>query len=129
MKSFNVIHYNFNSKEFEPYDVIPYFVRQYQGRVSTCDELKAELDKATNEPQVNLYQDGLKYWKVPVTFDEFKEFVQRESAYQFWARCEYEIILVDWPCQKHEEKWDVYQQIMMNLDLVTKTLIEVLNDN
>ena len=69
------------------------------------------------------------FWKVPQTFDEFKEFVQKESQYQFWARCEYEIILVDWPCQKHEEKWDVYQQIMMNLDLVTKTLMEELNDN
>ena len=124
MKSFNVIHYDFNSKKFKPYDVIPYFVRQYQGRVSTCDELKTELDKATNETQVNLYQDCLKYWKVPVTFEEFKEFVRKESFYQFWSRCEYEIILVDWPCQKVEDKWDIHDQIMMNLDVITQLVID-----
>lgn len=107
MKQFNVINYNFNAQKFESYDVIPYLVSTYNDRVKHHNEFPEE-----------------EYWKVPETFDEFKEFVQKESQYQFWARCEYEIILVDWPCQKHEEKWDVYQQIMMNLDLVTKTLME-----
>jgi len=112
MQQFNVINYNFNAQKFESYDVIPYLVSAYNDRVQRHNELPEE-----------------EYWKVPQTFDEFKEFVKKESQYQFWARCEYEIILVDWPCQKHEEKWDVYQQIMMNLDLVTKTLMEELNDN
>ena len=109
MQQFNVINYNFNAQKFESYDVIPYLVNAYNDRVKYHNEFPEE-----------------EFWKVPQTFDEFKEFVQRESQYHFWARCEYEIILVDWPCQKHKEKWDVYQQIMMNLDLVTKTLMECL---
>ena len=100
MIPFNVIDFDFNRKTFGSYDVMPYLVSAYK-------ELR---DK--------------KYKKVPKTFEEFKKFVKDESMYQFWGRCEYEIILVDWPCQKHEEKWDVYQQIMMNHDLVTRILIE-----
>ena len=107
MKAFNVINYNFNAQKFESYDVIPYLINAYKDTVK----------RHHNNPND-------KYWKVPQTFDEFKEFVKKESQYQFWSRCEYEIILVDWPCQKHEEKWDVYDQIMMNLDIVTKLLME-----
>ena len=107
MKQFNVINYNFNAQKFESYDVIPYLINAYKDRVK----------RHHNNPDDN-------YWKVPVTFEEFKNFVQRESQYQFWSRCEYEIILVDWPCQKYTEKWDVYDQIMMNLDIVTKLLME-----
>ena len=97
MKSFNVIYYNFNSKEFEPYNVIPYFVREYQGRIDTRNELKSELDKATSETEINLYRDALEHWKVPATFEEFKQFVKVESLHQFWSRCEYEIVLGPWP--------------------------------
>ena len=99
MEIFNVIVYDFNRNKFESYNIIPYLVRTYN-----------EIDTHYN--------------KIPVTFEEFKEFVRKEAMYQFWARCEYEIILVDWPSQKHEEKWDVYQQILMNLDLVTKLVME-----
>ena len=65
---------------------------------------------------------------LPETFDEFKNFVKNESLYQFWARCEYEIILIDWPCQQKCEKWDVYKQIIMNLDIVTNVFIENINE-
>lgn len=124
MKQFNVIYFNFNAKKFEPYDVIPYLVRKYRERVSTRDELKQELKNATSETEMNLYIDSLEYWRVPQTYDEFKKFVQDESQHQFWSRCEYEIILVDWPCQKTEEKWDVYDQIMMNLDIITQLVMD-----
>ena len=40
--------------------------------------------------------------------------------YQWWSRCEYEMIIKDWPCNTVEEKWDVYKQIMMNVDVVTQ---------
>jgi hypothetical protein len=114
MKSFNVIHYNINAKKFEAYDVIPYLVRAYNEQVEKHKEFPND-----------------KYWKVPVTFEEFKKFVQSESQYQFWSRCEYEIILSDWPPSNPpvEEKWDVYDQIMMNLDIVTTLLIENIKEN
>ena len=100
MKTFNVIIYDTNHKKFVPYNVIPYFIHAYH-------ELKEK-----------------KYKKLPETFEEFKKFVKDEGMYQFWSRCEYEIILVDWPCQKVEKKIDVWNQIEMNLDLVTKIVME-----
>jgi len=95
MKSFNVINWDCNQKKFVQYDIIPYLVSVY------------------NETK-----------KQPKSFNEFKEFVKSESQYRFWGRCEYEIILTDWPNKQREEKWDVYKQIMMNLDIVTKTLMQ-----
>ena len=83
-----------------PYDIIPYFVNTYK-------ELK-EKD----------------YKKVPETFEEFKKFVKDEGMYQFWARCQYEVILVDWPCQQVEKKIDVWDQIEMNLDIITEILMK-----
>lgn len=97
MKEFNVIWYNFNSQKFEPYDIIPYL----KGRYEATSKLKR-----------------------PKTFDEFKEFVKSNSMYMWWARCEYEIILADWPMEKHKEKWDIHRQIMMNIDIIVDVLIK-----
>lgn len=93
MKSFNVIINDFNRDTFVPYDVMPYLIREY-------NKLK---DK-------------------PSTMEELKRFVVEMAQYQWWARCEYEIILVDWPNQGVHEKWDVYKQVMMNIDLITEIL-------
>ena len=121
MKKFNVIVYNINNNKFESYDVIPHLVSQYK--------------KRENKPK---------------TFDEFKEFVKNESLYQWWSRCEYEIILSPWPYtsspserydkkgeddieawkehwKKHLkecEKIDVHYQVMMNLDVITNLVME-----
>ena len=121
MKIFNVIVHNFNSKEFESYNIIPYLVSRYN-----------------------------KKEKKPKTFDEFKEFVKNESMYQWWARCEYEIILSPWPYtsspserydkkgendveawkehwKKHLnecEKIDDHYQVMMNLDVITNLVMD-----
>lgn len=94
MSSFNVIIYNFNGGKFEPYDIMPYLRRSY-------------------------YDEGEK----PSNFEEFKNFILRKSTYQWWARCEYEIILTDWPSQKKFEKWDVHEQVKMNIDIITELLI------
>ena len=98
MEQFNVINYDFNKQKFESYDVIPYFMECY--------------NRAKNKPK---------------TFKQFKEFIKSESLYQFWARCQYEIILLDWPCQKHSEKWDIHDQILMNLDTITRIIMKSIN--
>ena len=95
MKQFNVIIYDINRKKFKPYDVMDFFV----------DEYNEEENK-------------------PKTFDEFKEFVERKSMWRFWSRCEYEIILTDWPPSGVEEKWDIHRQILMNIDIITEILME-----
>lgn len=98
MKEFNVIIER--NGAFISYDVMPYFIEEYKRR--------KKPDR-------------------PVTFDEFKEFVINEGKYMYWSRCEYEIILSDWPSQKVEKKIDVMDQIMMNLDIVIEILMENIN--
>ena len=95
MKSFNVIIFNPNNSMFEPCDVMPYFIHEY----------KAEETK-------------------PKTVKEFTEFVKSKSLYQFWGRCEYEVVLHDWPCDAVTHKMDVHEQLMMNLDIVVSILME-----
>lgn len=125
VKEFNVIVHNFNSKEFEPYNIIPYLVSRYNKK----------KDK-------------------PKTFDEFKKFIKNEAQYQWWARCEYEIILGPWPylaapgerydkkgeddVEAWKEHWkkhlnecqkiDVYHQVMINLDVITHLVMESINE-
>ena len=94
MKSFNVIVYNFNTKKFEPYDIMPYLVDRY------------ERLKAKDRPL------------------SLKKFIEDEARYQWWSRCEYEIILSDQPPSGVEEKWDVFKQIMMNIDVIRDILEE-----
>lgn len=124
MKQFNVINFNFNAKKFVAYDVIPYFVREYHERVEQYDTSILELEAAKTEEEIEIAKSNLDYWRIPQTVGEFKKFIQNEARDQFWSRCEYEIILVDWPCQKTEEKWDVYDQIMMNLDIITQLVMD-----
>lgn len=100
MKSFYAIVYDINRETFVPYDVIPYLKKCYY--------------EETNKPE---------------TLDEFKDFVKNQSMYQWWSRCEYEIILSDWPSQNQQKKIDVYYQVMTNLDIVTKVLMESINEN
>ena len=96
---FNVLIWNFNTQTIEEYNVIPYFVREW----------KEEKDKSKFK-----------------SFDDIKEFVRSKSLYQFWSRCEYEIIVKGWPVTKREIKLDVHEQIMMNLDLVTQVFINTI---
>ena len=99
MNSFYVIVYDVNSKSFGPYDIIPY--------------LKGCYCEAKDKPK---------------TLEEFKDFIKSHSLYQWWSRCEYEIILSDWPSQCQQKKIDVHYQVMTNLDAVTKVLMESIND-
>lgn len=95
---FYVINENINAQEFEKYDVMPYFI--------------------------NCYKEARKKKKQPKTFDEFKEFVKSNSMYMYWSRCQYEIVLTDWPSQSRSKKIDIHWQLMMNWDVVTSILID-----
>ena len=127
---FYVLNEDINTHKFEAYDVMPYFVREYE-------DIKPKS-------------------KRPKTFGEFRQFVEGKSLYRYWARCEYEILLGSWPFGSHKmhtqikeflatnpdldsiggrikfdniimrdmEKIDVHKQIMMNIDIVTKVLMD-----
>ena len=95
MTGFNVIFYDFNKKEFIPYDIIPSLLEFYY----------------ENKKDIKMFKD-------------FKALIETYSEYNWSCKCEYEIILSDWPCQKVSEKWDIHKQIMMNLDTITMALVD-----
>ena len=114
MKKFNVLMWDFNHDELIHYDVLPYFRNCYEERI-----VKSKKYKGTNEMiLIN------KYFKVPKTLDEFKKFIENESRYQFWSRCEYEMICHGWPVQKNDYKLDVHEQVMMNINIIAEILYD-----
>lgn len=119
MKKFNVLTWNFNLDKLEHYDVIPYFVDRYNERVENSK--KKSVKKAMEANSEYKARFG-----VPETVEEFKEFVESESMYMFWSRCEWEMVIHGWPTQKQDYKIDVHEQIMMNIDVVTNILYEEL---
>lgn len=104
MPEFNVLIWDYNRKQVISYNVIPYFCMEY--------------DRCKKEDR-------------PKTREEWREFVKRKGMYQYWARCEYEIIISQWPPRvtkdgkrEAEVKIDVWQQIEMNLDVVVDILMK-----
>lgn len=83
--------------KFVPYDIMPYLYERYK----------------KSKPK-------------PKTYENLKAWIKNESARQWWSRCEYEIIISDWPPSGKEEKWDIYKQIMMNLDNIVILFMEKL---
>lgn len=97
MKEFNVLIFDFNSKSLKYYNIIPYLVDCYYRKPKS---------------------------KRPSSFEEFKEFIKGESLYQWWSRCEYELVITGFPIQDKQEKIDVHYQVLMNIDIITKLLME-----
>lgn len=114
METFNVLLWDFNRDELVHYDVLPYLMDRYEER-------KKHSKKVGKGTELS------KYWKVPETLDEFKEFIKDESMRQFWARCEYEMICHGWPVRKNDHKLDVHEQIMMNLDVIAGIMYDELS--
>ena len=128
-KKFNVLLRDFNKKKPIPYDVLPYFRREWAERYK-------DIPVKTKE--------GLKKW------------IKDLSQYQFWSRCEYEFLIAKWRfggwqltedmekfiatnpdlkdnktnidmCNiitKEMDVIDVHEQIMMNIDIVTDILYD-----
>ena len=102
MKSKNkffVIIENCGKRDFEPYDILPYLSNQWS-RLSPKGKQEAKAD--------------LKKW------------VDGALMYQYWSRCEYEILLSCWPPSDKEDpkKVDIYWQAKPNLDIITRLFSE-----
>ena len=99
MTPFNVIYQDFNTRKFEAYDIMPYFIRSWEGLTkSKKDEIK--------------------------TLENLKNWFIKESMYMFWARCQYEVVLQGWPNTDDTKKIDIHWQIMMNIDLIVRIFAE-----
>lgn len=96
---YNVIIWDINKKEFVPYDIFPYLKRKF-----------------------------IQCKRIPYTFEEYKKWIQKEAFYQWWGRCEYEVILSSWPGESKKEKIDVYYQIMNNIDTITELFMQEMKD-
>lgn len=107
MKQFNVIIED-NGK-FISYDIMPYLLNEWNYWNNRVNELEEESD----------------YWVIPKSFDEIKEWVRNRLQYQYWSRCQYEIVLYPWPSGKYDNgyKIDIYEQCLMNLDIITEVFI------
>lgn len=103
MIEYKVITWNFNTDRIEHYDIMPYLYRR--------------LEEKRKKRQIALKD---------LTLERLKEFIDIESRYQFWARCQYEVILSSWPLKEngHKYKMDVYEQIHMNLDNIAKLMYD-----
>ena len=96
IEPYYVITWDFNKDQIEKYNIMDYLISCY---------------KATKKS---------KKLKTPETFEECKKFILDKSMYMYWSRCEYECIVHCWPVKKNEYKLDVYEQIEMNIDVITK---------
>lgn len=104
MIEYKVINWDFNQDKIEHYDIMPYLYNR----------LQEKIEKKHINP-------------TDISFERLKEFIDSESRYQFWSRCEYETIVSGFPKRKNEYKLDVYEQIKMNLDNITKLMYNDLN--
>ena len=114
-KAFNVLTWDFNRDHIEHYDVLPYLRNCYQERKKKAKGKRIQKIMSENP-------DMRKYYVVPETRNELKKFIEGESRYQYWSRCEYEMIVHGWPVSKNDYKIDVHEQVMMNIDTITDIL-------
>lgn len=137
---FNVLEFDVNSRKTKPYDVLPYFRNSWASKYNK--EEKDEIKKTRSK-------------------ELFKEYIRTQAHYQFWARCEYEILVGSWPFGSYRltqdmkdflknnpdldldnfakniefeniiirdmEKIDIYDQIMMNIDIIVDILYKEFN--
>lgn len=103
MIEYRVITWDFSTDRVEHYDIMPYLYRR--------------LEEKRKKRQITLKD---------LTLERLKEFIDSESRYQFWARCQYEVILSSWPPRENgrRHKMDVYEQIHMNLDNIAKLMYD-----
>ena len=91
---FNVIVEDVNKKCFKYYNVLPLLVK----------EVKEKHTK----------------YHIKNTYESIKDSILKISLYYFWSKCEYESVLVGWPNDKTQMKWDVHYQIKMNIEVITQ---------
>ena len=93
----NVYRENFNHKEIEVRNVFECSIRFNDDLIEIYKKYNNDKEKFLNE-------------------------IKRSLMYNYWSKCEHEIILSSWPSREdfNEEKIDVYDQIMINWDIFSE---------
>lgn len=116
------INWDFNIDNIEYYDIMPYLIETWEEQ---SRKLKNRLRNLKRHKERDFKAEA--NCIMPSTFEGIKEWIKDESMYQFWSRCQYEVIVTGFPQQKREYKLDIYEQIEMNIDVITKIFMEYLN--
>lgn len=97
-------------EEINRREIIKYNIFDHGGFYQDLIKIKKEFKKAYK-----------KFWKEHDKYDSVNEFIKwsdnykkevfeeaviRSLQYTFWARCEYEIVLTDWPTHINKEEFD-----------------------
>ena len=104
---YNCLWQDFNRRQFEGYDVMPYFIREWK-------DIKKNAKPYSED----------EYRGRPQTKEELKQWFLRKSQYMFWSRCEYEIIVSGWPNTDTKSNIDIHDQIKMNIDVILEVFIK-----
>lgn len=91
---FNVLLMDINKNSVIAYDVLPYFRREWKA---------------------SPYVWGDKYEKIEVKDKEtLKQWVENKSRSQFWAQCEYEILIGKWPFGSYRMNEEIMEYLNNN---------------
>ena len=138
MKKFNVIQFDFHSKKVEHYDVLPYFRREWQDKYHQDEKDDIKLTKSKEKLKAWIKRTAqYRFWAkceyehlvAPWPFGSYKikEDLKKLLTPEFdienfeHSLTFYNILMQDM------EKIDIYDQIMMNIDIITDILAEEFN--
>lgn len=78
---------------------------------------------------VVIREDIIKLLEKGPTREELKKELDSVCQNQLWSRCQYEIIVTDFPQVAHSKdyKIDAYYQVKPNLDMITDYLLTLIN--
>ena len=86
-------------------------------KVLVSDFNGKEINEYNVFDHMRFYEDCKKNARKNIhNYDEFCKNLRIDLAYYFWAKCEWEIIVTDWPRGEKSIKIDVYEQVMLNWD-------------
>ena len=107
------------SKEKPTFNV---WYKEFTGKLVTRDIIPALVQEAQTKQKKAPIKDK----------EELKKIIQSYCIYHYWAKCEWEFVIVDWPPKRdsikdsHPVKVDVWEQIKGNLDVVVNLVWEAL---
>jgi hypothetical protein len=110
---FFVMYKNFTTGKLETYDVLPVLFNSIFTSKGTINKKEFHIyDKQWNE--------------IPVrTKEQLQEFIETDFRCRFWAKCEWEFIVIDWPHRdtindSRPVKIDAWNQLEPNLPVITE---------
>ena len=84
-------------------------------KVFVSDFNGKEINEYNVFDHMRFYEDCKKNARKNIhNYEAFCEQLRIDLMYYFWSKCEWEIILTDWPRGEHSEKIDVWDQVRLN---------------